>query len=75
MAEATYVAFVPKTLRDRLRNTLQVEDTGALAWREQRQSRGSEFYFTGPSLLARQTHAYVVGWVAAGGAKPVMGEA
>lgn len=70
MAQATYVAFVPKSLRERLRRTLQTADTGDLSWREQRQSKGSEFYFTGPAELARQTHAYIVRWVAAGGSRP-----
>lgn len=72
MAQATYVAFVPKSLRDRLRSTLQSSDTGELSWREQRQGRGSEFYFTGPSALARRTHTYIVGWVAAGGMRPTL---
>jgi hypothetical protein len=72
MPQATYVAFVPKSLRDRLRWTLQSSDTGDLNWREQRISRGSEFYFTGPPDLARRTHAYIVGWVAAGGLRPTV---
>lgn len=72
MIQATYVAFVPKALRDRLRSTLREADTGDLHWRELRQSRGSEFYFTGPADLARRTHTFIVGWVAAGGARPVM---
>lgn len=66
MAEMTYVAFVPKAKREKLRYVLQTEDTGALRWREERGRRGSEFYFTGPSQLARQTHSYVTSWVAAG---------
>lgn len=72
MDQATYVAFVPKSLRERLRSTLQAADTGDLRWRERRQGRGSEFYFTGPAALVRQTHTYIVGWVAAGGRRPVM---
>lgn len=71
MTEATYVAFVPKSLRDRLRQTLQTSDTGALSWRERRGGKGSEFYFSGPSDLVRRTHSYIVSWVAAGGARPV----
>mgnify|MGYP001264984152 CR=1 FL=1 len=68
MSEATYVAFVPKSKRDKLRNALTCEDTGALTWREKRQRLGSEFYFTGPAALARQTHAYVLHWVTSHGA-------
>ena len=63
--EATYVAYVPKGKREKLRHALQTEDTGELTWREARGRRGSEFYFTGPSKLVRQTHAYVVHWLAA----------
>lgn len=63
MLEATYVAFVPNAKRDKLRTTLQGQDTGELRWREKRCSKGSEFFFTGPSVLARQTRAYVQQWV------------
>nr|QQZ50963.1 hypothetical protein JKL49_06995 [Phenylobacterium glaciei] len=48
MSDATYIAFVPTAKRDRLRQILQTEDTGPLAWREQRTLFGSEFYFSGP---------------------------
>jgi len=64
MVEATYVAFVPKTKSDKLRQTLTAEDTGLLRWRERRTFSGSEFYFTGPPGLARKTHVYVVQWLA-----------
>lgn len=63
MSEATYVVFVPKPMRGKLRNVLQSEDLGPMRWREQRRLRGSEFYFTGPPGLARRTHAYVMNWV------------
>jgi hypothetical protein len=66
MAEATYVSFVPKTKRDKLRQTLTAEDTGDLRWRERKTFSGSEFYFTGPRELARRTHVYVTQWLASG---------
>lgn len=66
MAEATFVAFVPKNKSDELRQTLTAEDTGELRWRERRTFSGSEFYFTGPSELARKTHIYVTEWLARG---------
>jgi hypothetical protein len=53
MVEATFVAFVPKKKSDQLRQTLTTEDTGELRWHERRTFSGSEFYFTGPSELAR----------------------
>jgi hypothetical protein len=64
MSPATYVAFVPKAKRDKLRSTLQSEDTGPVVWREARTRQGSEFYFTGPAALVRAAHAYVMQWVA-----------
>lgn len=66
MAEATFMSFVPKTKSDQLRQTLTTEDTGALQWRERRTFSGSEFYFTGPTDLARRTHIYVTQWLISG---------
>ena len=63
MPDATYVAFVPSEMTAKLRSVLQSEDTGAITWRERRVLFGSEFYFSGPSKLARATHAYVSQWV------------
>ncbi|RAK58876.1 hypothetical protein DJ021_03195 [Phenylobacterium hankyongense] len=63
MPDATYVAFVPTAKRDELRKILETEDTGPLAWREQRSWFGSEFYFSGPPVLARKAQAYVSQWV------------
>ncbi|HSV02876.1 MAG TPA: hypothetical protein VLI41_06685 [Phenylobacterium sp.] len=63
MSEATYVAFVPKAKRARLRALLQTEDMGELAWRERKRLFGSDFYFSGPPTLARQAHAYVTNWL------------
>jgi hypothetical protein len=67
MVEATFVAFVPKKKSDQLRQTLTTEDTGELRWRERRTFSGSEFYFTGPSELARKAHIYVTQWLINGG--------
>lgn len=66
MSEATYVAFVPRAKREKLRHVLRTEDTGSLRWREERGRHRSAFYFTGPPQLARQTHSYVMNWVAEG---------
>lgn len=66
MSDATFVAFVPAAKRDRLRQMLQTEDTGAIDWKERRSFGGSEFYFSGPSGLARRVHAYVIEWVITG---------
>ena len=63
MSDATYVAFVPSSKRGKLRAILQSEDTGQISWRERRILFGSEFYFSGPSRLARATHAYISEWV------------
>jgi hypothetical protein len=63
MPEATYVVFVPRAKRDELRKILRNEDTGPLAWRELRSWFGSEFYFSGPPVLARKAQAYVAEWV------------
>jgi hypothetical protein len=62
--ELTYVCFVPKSKRDKLREILQTEDTGPVRWTEKRARSGSEFYFSGPSLLVRKAHAYVSWWAA-----------
>jgi hypothetical protein len=61
--EATYVTFVSKAQRAKLRAMLQTEDMGELSWREKKRLFGSEFYFSGPPTLARQAHAYVNKWL------------
>ena len=63
MSDATYVAFVPSGMTARLRAVLETEDTGAITWRERKGLFGSEFYFSGPSRLARATHLYLSEWV------------
>ena len=64
MSGVTYVSFVPKAKRDKLRRILQSEDTGELHWTEKKTFLGSEFYFSGPSGLVRKTHAYITQWLA-----------
>jgi len=64
MAEVTYVSIVPKESSEKLRNTLRENDTGELKWREERSGSASEFYFTGPPTLVRQTHEFVTLWLA-----------
>lgn len=66
MSEATYVSFVPKDRREKLRRILQTEDTGPITWRERKTFSGSEFFFSGPAQLVRKTHAYISQWLAAG---------
>lgn len=63
MPEATFVSFVPKASRDKLRQTLEAEDTGLLTWREHKTFAGSEFFFSGPPKLARRTHEFVTLWL------------
>ena len=63
MPEATYVAFVPSGMCAKLRSVLQSEDTSAITWREHKTRGGSEFYFSGPAVLARKAQAYVTEWV------------
>ncbi|MDZ4372884.1 MAG: hypothetical protein U1C74_15860 [Phenylobacterium sp.] len=63
MSDATYVAFVPAGMSNKLRTVLQSENTGQLTWRERKVMFGSEFYFSGPPKLARATHAYISEWV------------
>jgi hypothetical protein len=67
MPEATYVSFVPKAHSTKLRQTLQMEDTGEVSWRERKTFRGSEFYFSGPPSLARKTHEFVTLWLTRNG--------
>ena len=64
MSDVTYVSFVPRSKRDKLRATLESEDTGPVRWVEKRGVTGSEFYFSGPSKLVRKTHEYITLWVA-----------
>jgi hypothetical protein len=63
MVDATYVSYVPKAKRAKLRQALQSGDTGAISWREKKRMFGSEFYFSGPAELVRRTHAYVTRWL------------
>ena len=64
MSDVTYVSFVPRSKRAKLRGVLESEDTGALNWTEKRRLFGSEFYFSGPSGLVRKTHSYITAWLA-----------
>ena len=63
MSEATYVSFVPKSKRAKLRAVLTEEDTGPITWRERKGMFGSEFYFSGPPTLVRKAHAFVAAWL------------
>jgi hypothetical protein len=63
MSDATYVSFVPKAKREKLREVLSGEDTGEITWRERKVHAGSEFYFSGPPALVRKVHAYVAEWL------------
>ena len=64
MTEATYVSFVPRKKRAKLRLVLEAEDTGEITWREKKKLFGSEFYFSGPTLLVRKTHDFITRWLA-----------
>ena len=66
MVDATFVSFVPPEKCHKLRETLEVEDTGLLRWSELAMLFGSEFRFTGPADLARRTHDYINRWAQAG---------
>lgn len=63
MADVTYVSFVPLAKRAKLRQILTEEGAGPLQWREKRRLFGSEFYFSGPSALARETHLQITRWL------------
>jgi hypothetical protein len=64
MIEATYVSYVPKRKREKLRRVLASEDNSEIRWREKKKLFGSEFYFSGPTELVRRTHAYITRWLA-----------
>lgn len=55
--DATFVLFVEKKQRSRVRGGLTSELVGDVVWRERKTLSGSEFYFSGPSAVARQAHA------------------
>lgn len=63
MPDITAVSFVPKSKRDRLRDVLTTENTGALRWTERKGFARSEFHFSGPASLVMKTHAYVSRWL------------
>ena len=63
MTDATYVSFVPKSKRKKLREVLETENTGDLRWTEKKTFSGSEFYFSGPATLVRRTHTFVTQWL------------
>jgi hypothetical protein len=64
VTEVTYVSYVPKRKRAKLRSVLRSEDTGSIRWHEKKKLFGSEFYFSGPTELVRKTHAYITQWLA-----------
>jgi hypothetical protein len=59
---ATFVLFVSKNQRSRVRNALTPELVGDARWRERKTLFGSEFYFSGPSAIARQALPLPPGW-------------
>lgn len=63
MVEATFVLYVPRSKRGRVRNGLAADETADLKWRERKTLFGSEFYFSGPSAVARQVHATASRWI------------
>ena len=63
MSDATFVSFVPKAHRAKLREVLMSEDTGEVTWREEKHWRGSEFFFSGPPRTVRKTHEFVTFWL------------
>jgi len=63
MVEATFVLYVPKAQRTLVRTRLNAEAAADLKWRERKTLFGSEFYFSGPSALARQVHAIAASWI------------
>ena len=65
MTEVTYVSYVPKRKRAKLRSVLRSEDTGDIRWHEKKKLFGSEFYFSGPTELVRKTHSYITQWLVA----------
>jgi hypothetical protein len=64
MSDVTYVAFVPRAKRDKLRAVLQSENTEPLSWREKKALFGSEFYFSGPAGPVREAHLFITRWLA-----------
>ncbi len=64
MAQVTFVSLVPKESTQKLRDVLATADTAELSWREERHRGASEFYFTGPSTMVREIHAFVTVWLA-----------
>jgi len=64
VSEVTYVSFVPKAKRAKLRRVLESEDTGPIRWREKKRLFVSEFHFSGPTELVRKTHAFITEWLA-----------
>ncbi len=64
MADATYVSYVPRSKRNRLRQVLNTEDTRPVRWTEKRGLFGSEFFFSGPSAVVRRVHAHITSWLA-----------
>lgn len=65
VTEVTYVSYVPKRKRAKLRSVLRSENTGDIRWREKKKLFGSEFYFSGPTELVRKTHAFITQWLVA----------
>jgi hypothetical protein len=64
VTDATYVSFVPRSKRAKLRQILTSEDTGPVRWTEKRGLLVSEFAFSGPAALVRKVHAQVTSWIA-----------
>lgn len=56
MVEATYVLYVRRSQRVRVRTALAGRVDQAITLRERKTLFGSEFYFSGPAALARETH-------------------
>jgi hypothetical protein len=63
MVEATYVLYVPRSQRVRVRTALAGRVGDAVTLRERKTLFGSEFYFSGPAGLARESHTSAMRWL------------
>jgi len=52
--QATFMIYAAGADRQRLRTLMKDVAPEEVAWREQRRLFGSEFYLTGPAVLARK---------------------
>jgi len=68
--DATYVIFVAKAGRARVRERLRAAADETVRWTERKNLSGSEFFISGPPARVREAHEAMMLWMAKASFEP-----